>query len=90
MGFGNTCTTDIYNQLYISNIDKIQWSTNTVNHIWLKLKHNDSYNEHAHMEVIWFDFACIGQYNIGLLYVFNQLPAMDTQHNHLRANVLPV
>lgn len=64
MSFGNTCTTDIYNQLYISNIDKIQESSNTVNYIWLKPKYINSNIYHPYIKEIQLDFECNRQYNI--------------------------
>ena len=73
MGSGDNFTTDISERLHIANAKKAYRSTNKVNYIRHRLKHNDRCTGLTDMEETVSYLALEGWYNIDSAIVLNIL-----------------
>ena len=81
MGSGDNFTTDISEQLHITNVKEAYRSTNKVNYIRQMLKHNDRCTGLDYMEETLSYLALQGWYDIDSAKVFNLLSAAHKRRN---------
>jgi len=80
-------TTDISERLHISNVKEAYRSTNKVNYIQQRLKHNDPCTGLDYLEETVSYLAHQGWYDIEWAKVFNILSAADERRNTRRAHL---
>jgi len=88
MGSGDNFTTDISEQLHISNVKEAYRSSNKVNYIRKMLKHNDRSTGLDYMEETLSYLVLEGWYDIDSAKVFNLLFSTDKQWSTRRAHLL--
>jgi len=88
MGSSNNFTTDISERLHIGNVKDAYQSTDQVNYIPQRLKHNDRCTGLDYMEETLSYLALQGWYDIDSAKGFNVLSAADKQQNTRQAHLL--